>query len=619
MEFIAQSLQLVRGGSEPALQCRGLLDALAELADQQQLSVGDHDALSGAYEFLRLLENRLQAIRDRQTHELPQSPIDRARIAFAMQARDYAELLDRLAGVRGVVAAQFADTVFRTGPDDPEESVEDRFWIAAPDERLEALVGAGCEASQEMSDAIDAYREDLAARPLDDASRHRIDALMPLLIHDLATQRSPVDAFARLTAVIDSIARRSAYVSLLIENPGARQRFASLAGASEFLSGEIAAYPMLLDELLDHRYYDDASGPRALEDELDARLGRVERDDPEAVVEALARFKRVVQFRTAVADFSGILPVMKVADQLTAIAEMIVAAVLRTAWREAIGRYGVPRLKRDGTELDAGFAVVAYGKLAGLELGYGSDLDIVFLHDSSGTEARTDGEKPIDNDVFFTRLARRLMHFLGVMTTAGKLYEVDIRLRPSGRSGLLVSNLDAFERYQRTDAWTWEHQALLRSRAVAGDAGVRQEFERIRRETLIRYVRRDTLRDQVRKMRERMRAELSKAAGHQFDVKQDVGGIADIEFLVQYLVLVHAHECADLLEYPDNVRQLEQLERHGYCEPAVAEGLRAAYLDYRREINRLSLEHCPPLVGDERFRAERKLVRDAWDRYLEKT
>jgi glutamate-ammonia-ligase adenylyltransferase len=319
-------------------------------------------------------------------------------------------------------------------------------------------------------------------------------------------------------------------------------------------------------------------------------------DDTEVRLDALRNFQQAAIFRVAVVDLSGVLPLMKVSDRLTDIAELVLEAALALAWQELVARHGEPRCFVDGESRPARFAVVGYGKLGGLELGYGSDLDLVFLHDSEGEQQQTDGAQSLDNAVFFSRLTRRIISILTMHTTSGKLYEVDIRLRPSGQSGLLVSSLTAFDLYQHQDAWTWEHQALLRSRAVAGDSGVKAAFEQLRVRALTTYVRREQLATEVADMRQRMRNELSRGTVDLLDVKQDPGGIADIEFLVQYLVLREANRYPDLLRWSDNIRQLEALAAHAILAPADAEELADAYRTYRQRLHHLNLAGAPGLL-----------------------
>ena len=388
-----------------------------------------------------------------------------------------------------------------------------------------------------------------------------------------------------------------------------------LCSRSHYIAEQISRFPVLLDELLDPRLYTEAVTRADLSQELNERLAS-EVGDPEDQVRAIGQFQRSTMFRIAVADFNGRLPIMKVSDGLTWLAETVLEESLRAAWDDLTARHGVPRYEINGVTREAGFGIIGYGKLGGLELSYGSDLDIVFLHDSCGTKQMTDGDKPLDNGLFFGRLVRRLMHFLTTQTGSGELYEVDMRLRPDGRRGLLVSSTDAFERYQEDNAWTWEHQALLRARAVAGSAEIAEEFERIRRDTLMNRVRRDTLRDDVVKMRQRMRKELDRSDEERFDLKHGRGGIGDIEFLVQYLVLDQAAAHPDVVFYSDNIRQLDALTAAGCLAQEVGDALQDAYRDYRLRLHHLVLDDRQPLVRADDFAEQRAIVVKTWDAWL---
>jgi glutamate-ammonia-ligase adenylyltransferase len=409
-------------------------------------------------------------------------------------------------------------------------------------------------------------------------------------------QPKPVRALDGMVLIIEAIGRRSAYFALLNENPLALEKLVSLCGSSEFLSRLVATHPLLLDELLDPLVFEAAPSRAELAADLELRLKRVAEDDGEGRLDALRNFQQAAIFRVAIVDLAGTLPLMKVSDRLTDIAELVLETALQIAWRELAQRHGEPRCTENGITRPARFAIIAYGKLGGLELGYGSDLDLVFLHDSAGESEQSDGAQPLDNAMFFARLTRRIISILTMHTASGKLYEVDIRLRPSGQSGLMVSSLAAFDRYQQQDAWTWEHQALTRSRAVAGDAGVKAAFEALRVHALTTYVRRDKLAAEVADMRQRMRSELSKGTSECFDIKQDPGGVADIEFLVQYLVLREAHRYPVLVRWSDNIRQLEALAAHGILPPADAELLAETYREYRRHIHHGNLAGRSGLV-----------------------
>jgi len=316
----------------------------------------------------------------------------------------------------------------------------------------------------------------------------------------------------------------------------------------------------------------------------------------------------------ALADLTGRLPLMRVSDRLTDIAELIVQCSMDLAWQQMTQAYGVPCCGEDEASLrPVAIAVAGYGKLGGWELGYGSDLDLVFLHDSRGKIQATRGERGIDNGVFFLRLGQRIVHLLTMHSAAGRLYEVDMRLRPNGKGGFLITGIDAFETYQHENAWTWEHQALLRARAIAGDPALCARFEAVRRRALTHDVHLKTLRTDVMEMRARMRRELSQAGTGQFDLKQDAGGIADIEFLVQYWVLAEAHRDQSLVDYPDNIRQLEALAQGGVVPEATALWLADTYRLYRGVLHRLSLEGGGArVVAASDYAAPRARVQEIW-------
>jgi len=436
--------------------------------------------------------------------------------------------------------------------------------------------------------------------------------MMPAVVTAAARQSDPLIALTGVLTIIESIGRRSAYFSLLNENPGALERLVSLCSMSEMLVTQIASHPLLLDELLDHRIFHDPPTREDLEADLAGRLQGDMLDDPEGSRFALGNFQQAATFRVAVTDLSGALPLMKVSDRLTDIAEIVLAGALQLARHELMQRYGTPGCVVDGQKREARFAIVAYGKLGGLELGYGSDLDIVFLHDSEGTQQQTDGEKPVDNSVFFIRLAQRIIHILTMLTSSGPLYEVDTRLRPNGQSGLLVSSLAAFHRYQQKEAWTWEHQALLRGRPVAGDEPLRVAFEELRHSVLAENVHLDILKTDVIEMRQKMRTEMNSGTRDLFDLKQDLGGVTDIEFIVQYLVLREACHSSDLTNWSDNIRQLEALAVANILSAADTELLAGAYREFRSRMHRLALAGKPRLAPRDEVAELAGKVREIW-------
>jgi glutamate-ammonia-ligase adenylyltransferase len=607
IEFIVQTLQLVRGGTAAALRERQLLKALPALVREGCLPAAAADELTAAYHYLRLAENRLQALHDRQTHELPADAGDRQRLAAAMGVPGWADFLAALKVHRDAVARHFRDIVFRgTSPTGHEEDHGvaqpqtglARVWLDDADAgvQLQRLAAAGFADPAAVLERVTRLRDGGLQQRLGQHGRERLDALVPAILSVAGREADPARALDGMVLILEAIGRRSAYFSLLNENPAALERLVGVCSSSEFLARLVATHPLLLDELLDPRVFEQAPSRAELAADLDMRMSRVPADDTEARLDALRNFQQAATFRVAVVDLSGVLPLMKVSDRLTDIAELVLEAALSLAWEELVARHGTPQCVDGPGRRPARFAIVAYGKLGGLEFGYGSDMDLVFVNDSAGEQQHTDGDRPLDNAMFFSRLTRRIISILTMHTTSGKLYEVDIRLRPSGASGLLVSTLSALDIYQRKDAWTWEHQALLRSRAVAGDPGVREAFEKLRVHALTHYVRQEKLASEVLEMRQRMRTELSKGTAELLDVKQDPGGITDIEFLVQYLVLREAHRFPDLVRWSDNIRQLEALAAHGILAPADAEELADAYRSYRQRLHHLSLAGAPGLL-----------------------
>jgi glutamate-ammonia-ligase adenylyltransferase len=394
----------------------------------------------------------------------------------------------------------------------------------------------------------------------------------------------------------------------------ALSQLVKLCGASPWISHQISRQPILLDELLDPRSLYVPPSQEQLATELQQRVANIDPGDLEQHMDILRQFKNANVLRVAAADVSGAVPLMKVSDHLTYIAEAVIRQVLVLAWQHMIARHGKPAHARESAE-DSGFAVIAYGKLGGIELGYGSDLDLVFLYNGD-QNGFTDGAKPVANSEFYSRLGQRIIHIFTALTPAGVLYEVDMRLRPSGAAGLLVTHVDSFAEYQRRKAWTWEHQALVRARPVAGDSAVVEAFARIRQETLIRQRDRQTLREEVVAMRERMRKELLPAKPVEFDLKQGLGGITDIEFMVQYAVLAYASQYPQLLTYSDNIRILETMMANELVSNEDGALLIDCYKILRSQIHRLTLQEQPATTGDEYYRQVGQRVFGQWQRMM---
>lgn len=618
IEFIGQAFQLIRGGREPDLQARPILTVLERLARHGHIPDFFARDLSAAYVFLRRLENRLQACGDEQTHTLPEDPHERQRIALAMGYPDwtaFGRVLDR----HRRRVREYFDQVFATpqqgsaGRERTPESGPD--WLAVWRGVSEDAAAVAELAAAGYADPVEALRrlrllrDSHAHRALSAQGRERMARLMPLMIGAVAGTDHPDLALPRALNLVETVARRTVYLSLMAENPMVLSQVVKLCAASPWVAALLSRQPILLDELIDPRTLYAPLKRTELERNLAEALMGIAPNDTEQQLEALHHFKETNVLRVASADVTGAMPLMVVSDYLTEIAEVTLVQVLRLATEHLSRRRGTA-----GPEAEPGaFAIVAYGKLGGIELGYGSDLDLVFLHDTVESSGRG-GPSPD----FFARLAQRIIHMLNTHTPSGVLYEVDVRLRPSGASGLLVSNIDAFAEYQREEAWTWEHQALVRARVVAGDPVLRRRFEEIRRAILARRRDPERLRAEVRDMRRRMRTELTASKAGQFDLKQDPGGIADIEFLVQYHVLRWAHEYPDFLEWTDNIRLLETAVRVGIMAPADGNDLADAYRAYRQCVHRLTLQEEGAIVPDDRFRAERAAVSRLWNHLMDR-
>ena len=621
IEFIGQVFQLIRGGRELRLQDRSLIAVLNWLEELQLLPAYVVAQLLEAYDFLRRSEHRLQAVRDQQTQVLPADELGRARLAFSMGYANWDTYIKELSHQRGRVQEHF-EQVF-AAPQSTQETADAGqyavFWQGRleKEQALARLLELGFEPAELIFNKLTALRRGRAYEHLSAQGRNRMDRLMPLLLGACLSTEQPGLALLRSLDVIEAVIRRTVYLVLLIENPMALSQLVRLCAASPWITRYVSQHPMLLDELLDPRSLYAPPGNPELTAELHQRLDSLEPQDEELAMDTLRQFKHAQFLRVAAADLAGALPLMEVSNHLSWIAEIVLDRTLDLAWRHLVAKHGQPVCTRNGEVCDTGFAVVAYGKLGGLELGYGSDLDLVFLHSGESESLETSGRQPLALGVFYARLAQRMIHVLNSFTPAGVLFEVDTRLRPDGTSGMLVSSLTAFEVYQQEKAWTWEHQALVRARVITGDSVIARRFAAIRRQTLGQARDPLALRQEVLDMREKMQTSLDKGKAGLFDLKQGRGGIVDIEFMVQYGVLAFAHAHPALLDYTDNIRILERLAQAGVMHDTDAEYLSETYRTYRDRVHRLKLQEQPALVPDTEFAEQRRGVRQIWSAWLE--
>ena len=611
IEFIGQALQLIRAGREPPLQCRPILEALARLSERGYLPATARDELSAAYVFLRNVEHRLQMLADQQTHTLPSDPLERARIACGMGFADWTAFEAALAEHRGHVRNHFDHTFAIPGADPVggESGELAAVWAgtAGVDAARRVLRAVGFEDTDAALRVLAGFRESAASRALSAEGRSRLDRLIPPLIKAAGAADDAVTTLTRLINLLESIGRRTTYLVMLAENPMALTQLVKLCGASAWIAQWIAKHPIVLDELLDPRSLYEPLTPQALAVELRARMSALPENDLELQLEVLREFRHSHVLRVAAADIGPGLPPERVGAHLACIAEVVLEECLQLASRLLSQRHGRPQCPGATPQ----FAVIGYGKLGSRELGYASDLDMIFLYEGCH-DGVTDGARTLSNEEFFARLGQRVIHLLTARTPSGVLYEVDMRLRPSGQSGTLVTSLAAFHDYQKERAWTWEHQALVRARAVAGSAGLRAGFEAVRREILCQPRDEAKLRHDVLEMRARMVAANPTEPGS-FSLKHSPGGIVDIEFMVQYWALRWAHAHPVLSRHTDNINILDCLRAERLLPGERAEFLADAYRRYLSMEHRLKLAEGgatvdPAALGDLPAR-----VRQVWD------
>ena len=608
IEFIAQCFQLIRGGRDEILRTRQLmvaLDGCEALGCLPSLAV---DQLRQAYWFLRNTEHALQGYQDKQTQQLPEDISAQDALTEIMGYSTYPEFLEALVDHRRRVSHHF--DVLIADPDSSSEQPKlDLAWETLSIDEWQDL---GFSEPETLPEVMAVLTRSSVVKALQAEPRRRLDVVMPRLISAVSRHSSPTQTLSRLLPLVEAVLRRSAYLLLLAENPAALEELVRLCGASPWIARQLALRPALLDELLDLDHLYTAPDKAVLAEELRQQMAYVAMTDLEAQMEGLRYFKSAQMLRIGASEIGGVLPLMQVSDKLTFVAEVILSHVLEVAWIDLVAKHGSPA----GVGADKHFCIVAYGKLGGWELNYASDLDLVFLYDAD-PQGLTDGDRPIDHARFYTRLGQRIIHILETRMSMGRLYEVDMRLRPSGNSGLLVTTVAAFERYQRDSAWTWEHQALTRARVVAGDQAIADRFQAIRQAILSLPRQVDSLAQEVQQMRAKMRHQFdSTSAADVFDLKQDAGGIVDIEFMVQYAVLAWSSKREALSQWTDNVRQLETLAALGFISVETVQTLTSAYLAYRSATHECALQESAGSVSAAEWAELRHAVRREWDAWF---
>ena len=599
IEFIAQVFQLIRGGRESALQIRPTLKVLERLALRGALGEDAVEQLQSAYVFLRRLEHRLQYVEDAQTHKLPATAEDQALMASAMDFADWPALLAELDRHRAHVSRHF-DAVFGAQDDSvpaPRALWQDIGQTGDPcDDCRSALDGLGFTDAGQLAGRLAAFKAGSRYRQLPDSSRSRVDALVPKLLEACRDTPQPTATALRGLDLLEAISRRAAYLALLAEFPQALDMVARVIGASSWAASYLVRHPILLDELLDARLLVAEPDWPAFEAALRAQLDELD-DDTERQMDTMRDAHHAQVFRLLARDLAGELTVERLSDHLSALADAMLRITLDMCWRKLTRRHcDTPR-----------FAVIAYGKLGGKELGYASDLDVIFLFDDPHESAPET----------YARLAQRMLTWLSSHTSAGILFETDTRLRPNGESGLLVSSIEAFRDYQQKSAWVWEHQALTRARYCAGDTAVGEQFEAIRRELLTQPRDVAALRREVLDMRQKMMDSYANKS-ELFDIKHDAGGLIDLEFAVQYMVLAHSGAHPELTGNLGNIALLRIASEVGLLPALDAVAAGNAYRRLRHLQHGLRLNDAPKArVPKDEVVAERTAIRAVWSRLFD--
>ena len=618
IEFIVQAFQLIYGGRHPQLQIKSCLEAMQVLSELRYLETSTYEQLQAAYRFLRRLEHGIQAINDQQTQRLPHDSQWQHNLAITLGFDNWEALLSKLNQHRNNVNVPFERMV-------TERQVPTQEETDNGPERLDKQIARLYQVLTEDNGKLlqDFWQSKMVAN-LSEEARERLDDAYPVIVHALLAhqeqQQLANTALPRLIALLEAICRRSIYLVMIAENPNATIELIPMLSASPWIAKELAQYPVLLDSFLQQRY-------RHLPDKLELRdilrqqLLRVEPNDEEELLSVLRLFKKNQVLAVAASDVLAERPIMKVSDSLTYIAEVVLEAALERAFAELVKRYGYP-IGQDGdpvTEADCGFAIIGYGKLGGLELSYASDLDLVFLHKIK-EQGMTTGEKSVSGMKFAARLVQKLMNYLNTQTRDGRAYEIDMRLRPSGNAGMMVVSCHAFETYQFEKAWSWEHQALVRARAICGDRRVTAQFCEIRREVLALPRTIEQVRSEVTSMRIKMQKHLGTSQWQQqagkFHLKQDAGGIIDIEFLAQFAVLAYSHEYPSLTKWSDNVRIFEEVASLGIWEQQVCQDLTDAYLRIRAATHQLALSEQSLLVDESLWKETRAFLQAQWQHLM---
>jgi glutamate-ammonia-ligase adenylyltransferase len=610
IEFIGQAFQLIRGGQDTVLQERRIQVILKLLGEHDLLSIADSEQLQTSYRFLRRVENHIQEFQDKQAHDLPKTAREQHILAFSLGYTDWDSFNHDLTQVRQAVHAVFVE-VFSIEQDNTNSQASACIWTGHVDEELclNNLIELGYQQPEQVLALLRQLQKTAAVKRLTTKGALTFDKLVPKVLNVVVHEKNAYITLQRLCTLFEALAGRNVYLALLVENEHALQQLVTLTAASSWIGEYLAKYPALFDELLDTRSLYEPLEKSVLRQQLAAQLQGVDNADLEQPMYALRKFKQINVLRVAAADIMGAVPLMVVSDYLSYIAEVILEQALNIAWHILAEKHGIP--PNTSTE-KMHFGIVGFGKLGGIELSYSSDLDLVFICDYPDHNALTDGRKSISSAQFYGTLGQRVRSLLNTQLLSGMAYEIDMRLRPSGDSGLLVTPLASYEHYLKEEAWTWEHQALVRGRFITGDPATQAKYEAIRHNILSLPRNAADLQQEVRDMREKMRATLDSSNQSNFNLKQGVGGITDIEFMVQYCVLAWSATHPSLTKFTDNMRLLDSLAEQKLLNAADTKTLKRAYCQFRDRGHKEALQGNKAIISQDELVEKRQQVAAIW-------
>ncbi len=617
IEFIAQMFQLIYGGKNKALRVSSTRQALAILESQEILSTENASCLTVAYNFLRKAENVLQMREDQQTHVLPTDSGQQTHYAYAVGEKDWESFHSNYKQQTNTVSKIFNSLLNESDESslDNGDSTYKHVWQQIEEQEFcrTILKQQFNDDAEHIYQKLVAFHQSDLVKKLVPLSRERLDAFIPIFLCELKNYNEAPVIINRFFSILGNIAQRSTYISLLIENKHKISILFKLIRESQWIAQYLATHPVLLDDVLS--LSDDYEPPDFVRMQNQLLTQVDDSNDLEVFMERLREFKHSQVIQIAAADIVENFPIMKVSDHLSWLAEICLTQAMRFAKKDLEKKYGSPQCIKEGLRFEPELLVVEYGKLGGFELGYGSDLDVVFLHNSEGEQCETCGSKEgkkIHNDIFFARLTQRTIHILTTVTSNGKVFDIDLRLRPHGASGPATTSLSAYERYLLKEAWLWELQALVRARAVTNSSKLADGFVAVRKKVLTLAREKQEVNASILEMRNKMISNDNNQYDSEFNIKKSKGGVIDIEFMVQFLVLSHSNSYPELAEHTDNIRILDVCSAVGILDAEVAQDLQSIYLKYREHLHRLSLKLLPGTVNQDAFADEMRKVQKYW-------